>query len=253
VGLAKSISELNIKITEYKSELEGKSKEFQQVDSLIANRLKPVHELHHENLAKFLRLKEDMGQVSILEFEISEHKKKSEDLNAKLKEKVITLPPKVIPENVYTELSDEIKRILVSWGIDCKDLYYDDKDCDIVINGDKRVNSGKGYRGLYLSAFMIGALLFSLKKNRPHPNFLVLDSPLTAFMEKDKSRVSESDDAIPMEIQDKFYESLATLPQRNNLQIIIIENKEPNATILEKIKHEHFTKNEEIGRYGFYP
>jgi energy-coupling factor transporter ATP-binding protein EcfA2 len=251
-GLSKAILELGRKIEETKTALEMKSLEFQQIDSLIANRLKPIHEVHHENWTKFLKLKADKDQVSVLEFEIAELKEKANQLTKKQSEKVITLPPRVIPENVYVELSDEIKKLLLAWGFDCNDLRYDVKNNDNIIDGLERINHGKGYRGLYLSAFLIGTMRYCIKKGRSYPNFLVLDSPLTAYMGEDKDHAAESSEIASTDIQNKFYNSLVNLPERDNLQIIVIENKAPSTSITGEINQEHFTRNARLGRYGFY-
>jgi hypothetical protein len=244
-----------LELTKHKEELElqitDRSNEYQRIDSLIANRLKPVHDMHHDSLEKFLKLREDKKLISILESEIVKSKNDIEELNAKLKEKSLPLPVKLIPEQAYKELSNEIKKILVSWGIVVHSLYYDQKDNDIVINGDKRLNSGKGLRAIYLSAFMIGVMVFCLKKGLNHPSFLLLDAPLTSYKQKD--RKFEERDKIPEDVPFKFYESLITLPELSQMQIIVIENEEPDSSIIEKVKYQHFTGNELFGRPGFYP
>jgi len=244
-----------LELTKHKEELElllkERSNEYQRIDSLIANRLKPVHDMNHDSLEKFMKLREDKKLISMLESEILNSKNDIEQLNAKLKEKNLPLPVKLIPEQAYEELSNEIKKILVSWGIGVHSLRYDQKDNDIVINGDKRLNSGKGLRAIYLSAFMIGVMVFCLEKGLNHPNFLLLDAPLTAYKQKD--REFEKRDEIPEEVPFKFYESLITLPKLSQMQIIIIENEEPDLNVIQKVKYQHFTGNEQLGRAGFYP
>jgi len=101
---------------------------------------------------------------------------------------------------------------------------------------------------------MIAVLLFCLKHNLKHPSFLVLDSPLTQYKERDVGRNSgDREERIPEEIQNRFYESLANLKDINKVQIVVIENKDPPEDIKGKINYVHFSKNEKVGRYGFYP
>ena len=79
----------------------------------------------------------------------------------------------------------------------------------------------------------------------PHPGFVVLDSPLTTY----KGKKSQED--VNGDIQDAFFSDLASLV--NNMQIIILDNKEPSSEVKEKINFEEFTKDENNGRYGFFP
>jgi len=61
------------------------------------------------------------------------------------------------------------------------------------------------------------------------------------------------DDSIPMDIQNRFYQSLSNLQEINEVQIIVIDNKDPPEELKSKITYEHFSKNMSKGRYGFYP
>ena len=77
---------------------------------------------------------------------------------------------------------------------------------------------------------------------------------MTTYKERDFASFEQnSKDKIPEEIQTKFYEALANFPEINKVQIVVIENRDPPQDVLDKINYIHFTKNEKIGRYGFYP
>lgn len=61
---------------------------------------------------------------------------------------------------------------------------------------------------------------------------------------------------IGEDIQNLFYESLANLPYLDQVQIIIVENKDPPEEVTRKphVTYEHFTGNVNVQpRYGFYP
>ncbi len=159
-----------------------------------------------------------------------------------------------MPEQIYSNLSTEIKNILSTWGINCNKVYYDPTVNDIEIDGEKRQNFGKGFRAIYLSAFMIAVMFFCLKYSLKHPYFLVLDSPLTAYKERDTSDKASIDlkDQVPEDIQKRFYQSIANLQNINEVQIIAIDNKDPPEELKSKLIYVHFSKNMSKGRYGFY-
>jgi len=252
--LVGTIEELDKKIEEIKVSVDKKREEFEKIDKFISDKLKPVHETHSENLNNFLSLRDEKAQVSLVESQVVQLKKDLSYYNEKLQEKQERAPEKIMPERIYSELSNEVKNVFVSWGIECEKIYYDPSTNDIEIDGEKRSNSGKGYRAIYLSGFMIAVLLFCLKHNLKHPSFLVLDSPLTQYKERDVGRNSgDREERIPEEIQNRFYESLANLKDINKVQIVVIENKDPPEDIKGKINYVHFSKNEKVGRYGFYP
>lgn len=252
--LIKTIIDLDKKISEVKENIDKKNEEFGTIDKYISNKLKPIHKMHYDNLNKFLNLRDEKVQINLIDSQIDKLNKDLKYYDEKLNEKEKRATEKIMPERIYAELSNEVKNVLTSWGIECEKVYYDPTINDIEIDGEKRSNSGKGYRAIYLSAFMVAVMFFCLKKNLKHPYFLILDSPLTTYKEKDaKNSESSNEDKVSEDIQNKFYQSLANLQDINKVQIIVIENKDPPKNIEDKITLEHFSKNESIERYGFYP
>ena len=112
---------------------------------------------------------------------------------------------------------------------------------DIVVNGQNRTSRGKGVRALLHSAFTITLMYHAIDR---HPKLVVLDSPLTSF--KDKDRVNVEDD-----VQLAFYEELVETSE--DVQIILLENKEPPEHLRDQMNYIHFSGNESLGRFGFYP
>ena len=137
---------------------------------------------------------------------------------------------------------------------DLCDTPLDPKECQDEIDNEKRANSGKGFRAIYLSAFMIGVLQYCVKKGLKYPRFLVLDSPLTAYKGAEIGKGQE-DEKIGEDLQDLFYESLANLPYLDRVQILIVENKDPPAEITKKprVTYEHFTGNVNLPPRWFLP
>lgn len=253
--LIETINSLEKTRLDLASKVTLKQAEFEKVNQNISNKLKPIHEANIENLQNFLKLRDEKGQVTMIEEDVIKLKNDLGYYREKLNEKQKKAPETIMPEQIYSNLSTEIKNILSTWGINCNKVYYDPTVNDIEIDGEKRQNFGKGFRAIYLSAFMIAVMFFCLKYNLKHPYFLVLDSPLTAYKERDTSDKTSIDlkDQVPEDIQKRFYQSIANLQNINEVQIIAIDNKDPPEELKSKLIYVHFSKNMSKGRYGFYP
>ncbi len=253
--LTETVSELHIKKKELEILVASLQNEFYKINQHILNKLKPLQDANRKDLEQFIELKSQKNEVSLLENELSELKRDERYYQEKLTERQERAVEIVMPEEIYKELADEIKKILNSWGIKCQKVTYDPTVNDIEIDGEARNNSGKGYRAVYLAAFMIAVMLFCLKKKLKHPYFLVLDSPLTSYKEKDiaEGGAPSFKDKLPENVQDAFYRSITDLlDQIKDLQIVIIDNKDPPEDIKKRVHFEHFSKNPNKGRYGFY-
>ncbi len=252
--LLMTTNQINDTIDKLNFDIDSVKQEYDKIDKYISDKLKPIHQTHSVKLNQFLQFKELKSQINLVEKQIVDLRKSLAYYNERLREKEKTAPEIQLPEKIYSDLSNEIKEIFISWGLDCRTVRYDPEINDIIINGEKRSNSGKGYRAIYLAGFMVGVLLFCLKRNLKHPRFLILDSPLTQYKERD-TNISEidSNDFISEDIVVRFYESLVSLPEINKIQIIVIENRDPPINLRSKMNYIHFSKNKSIGRYGFYP
>ncbi len=151
------------------------------------------------------------------------------------------------------QLMQEISNILVRWDFPSGKLVsYDEENRDISIGGKPRGHFGKGYRAICFSAFVIGMMNYLHERSR-HPGFLVLDSPLTTYKERDEvSSGEESEQAfIANNLIYAFYRDLCDF--YNDKQIIVLDNQEPSKDLHDCMNYIHFSKNENIGRYGFFP
>ncbi|SHN72375.1 ATP-binding protein [Desulfovibrio litoralis] len=152
-----------------------------------------------------------------------------------------------LPQSLLDKLAKQIEAILKAWEFpDADRVFFDTKTNDLTISGKCRKDRGKGMRSVIHAAFNIGLLEFCKKNNRPHLGIVILDSPLLAYKEPD----NDSDSLCGTSVQDKFYEYLLTIKDR---QIIIIENVDPPTAMLDQPCTVHFSKNESSGRYGFFP
>jgi len=151
------------------------------------------------------------------------------------------------------QLMLEISNILVRWDFpNGNSVTYNEENRDISIGGKPRGHFGKGYRAICFSAFVIGLMNYLSEKGR-HPGFLVLDSPLTTYKERDEVSSGEEDEQsfIANNLIYAFYRDLCDF--YNDKQIIVLDNQEPSEDLSEKMNYVHFSKNEHIGRYGFFP
>ncbi len=251
--LTGTITKLEEESRRIKTELKSKELEFNEINTHISGKLKPFHEANYQNLQNFLHMRDEKSQLNLVAQEIT---KLNSDLlyyREKYKEKKDAAVESVLPEKVYSDLSNEIKAILTSWGVEHNTVRYDPSANDIIIDGEERRNFGKGYRAIYLSAFMIGVMFYCLKNKLKHPYFLVLDSPLTSYKERDHTDESiDPKNQLPEDLPNKFYQSLSELKGIQDVQIIVIDNKAPPSEI-NNITTEHFSKNFTSSRYGFYP
>lgn len=128
------------------------------------------------------------------------------------------------------------------------DIKYNNTTNDVEIGEREKASFGKGARAIINSTFLIGLMNYCYKKNLCHPGFVVLDSPLTTYKEKDKK--DGVDEIITKGTKEKFYEMLA---EQKNGQIIIFDNEEPSSTVKKKINYLHFSGDSSVGRKGLIP
>lgn len=120
---------------------------------------------------------------------------------------------------------------------------FDSNANDFIINGKARSVYGKGYRAIIYSVFLVSFMKFCRNNSLPHIGFVVIDSPLTTYQEKENELPEEK---IPEDLKERF---INTLSSEKNLQIIIFENKFSIPTT--DINCIEFTRDRKRGRYGF--
>ena len=233
--------QINLKLKQY-------YEEFQKVEEYIANKLKPLESIKKKELEEYLKLKEMQAKISFLEAELTSDKQDKEYYEKKFKDKPEQGQKRIIEDQIYDNFGKEVKFFLNEWGINPKKVEYDRKTNDILLDLNMRKNHGKGYRAIFLSAFLLGLMKYCIDYGQKHPFFIVLDSPLTSYQEGDKEG-----DKLPEEIQNKFFEILAKFTKESGTQIIILDNKEPTEELGKKINYTHFSGNPAKDRFGFFP
>lgn len=138
---------------------------------------------------------------------------------------------------------DEIEMLLESWNWPGdRRVEFDAVPFDIKVGGKARQSHGKGVRAVLHAAFVLGLLRYCAKQRRPHPGFVILDSPLTSFKEKRDGTRSSEDDIDPT-IEAGFWRSLRETAA--GVQVIVFDNKEPPDGVTGALTYEYFA-----GRYA---
>ena len=142
-----------------------------------------------------------------------------------------------LPAKALRELCSEIETILGEWSWKGPGrVDFDQKEYDIVVDGQSRQSHGKGVRAVLYAAFAIGLLRYCRSKGTPHPGMVIIDSPLTSY-KKGKSS-STGDGPVDPGIEASFWESMAGLD--DGIQVVIVENKEPPQDVAEKVHYQWF-------------
>jgi len=142
-----------------------------------------------------------------------------------------------LPAKALRDLCSEIETILREWSWKGPGrVDFDQKEYDIVVDGQSRQSHGKGVRAVLYAAFAIGLLRYCKNEGKPHPGMVVIDSPLTSY-KKGKSSPT-GDGPVDPGIEASFWESLTRLD--DGIQVIIVENKEPPEDVAEKVHYQWF-------------
>ena len=141
-----------------------------------------------------------------------------------------------------TPLSKSIDSVLKGYKYpNLTDVSYSEEQNDFVISGEDRNLSGKGYRAIIYSAFIV-ALQELISKKEYSIGVPIIDSPLVTYRKPD----NEDEITITDDLAMDFYRYITTKSELN--QIIVIENEEPPADIKEHINHIKFSRKD-----GFIP
>lgn len=153
-----------------------------------------------------------------------------------------------VSKSVLDEFSKTVERILEEWHFpDAKRVFFDESKRDFQIAGKDRGSTGKGLRAITHAAVTIGLMEFCRENERPHPGFVVLDSPLLAYWKPE----GEEDDLRGTDLKEMFYRYLLGL--QAEIQVIILENEHPPEFVFQEGNVAVFTKNPHQDRYGFFP
>jgi hypothetical protein len=154
------------------------------------------------------------------------------------------------------ELSKVIKRVLNAWNYPGGEaVHFSVQEQDIVVDGKNRRNNGAGIRAILHAAFKVALLVYCRETNRPHPGFIVLDSPLLAYRPADETKGlgDLTEDELKVQranLAAHFYQHLHSL--QSFAQIIVIENHKSDQAVVAPYPNTQFTGNPNLGRSGFF-
>lgn len=163
--------------------------------------------------------------------------------------------PRVGPDSTTAfKFGETLKAVLIAWHFpDADKVQFDGKTGDVTVTGKRRAANGKGVRAILRAAFNVAVIVYCVENNRPHPGFLVLDTPLLTYREPLKSKygeLSEDEEAIAStSLAEHFYKHLASL--KHDVQFIVIENSTPPTAIDKRLARiTTFTHTQGNGRFG---
>lgn len=149
------------------------------------------------------------------------------------------------------EFCSIIQELLENWSFIKRSksqiVEFNTRSKDVVVASKEKASYGKGARAIINTSFVIALMEYCEKQGLSHPGFVVLDSPLTTFKERDRDKQEENEN-IDDGIKAQFFRNLAQIDK--DKQIIVFDNEIP-PTDLTGITYQHFSGNVEIDRAGF--
>lgn len=215
------------------------------VDGLISPKLSKLRASYSEFADKRAEVREALSLYST----VQDMERRRAELEKGVDDgKAEALASSDIPTTVAHAFAKTVETILSNWHFpEAGDVHFDSKSRDLVIAGKSRSAFGKGLRAITHASFTLGLLAFCRTRHTPHTGFVVLDSPLLAYREPDGT----DDDLRGTDLQEQFYAYLEGLSP--DTQIIVVENTNPPAFIMNRDQSLMFSKNPHQGRYGLFP
>lgn len=257
------IQDLTSTIDNSKIEIESLNKNIDEleiglktVETSIESELIPLRQNFQKELQSLMHLKKTEQEILMRKDDITNFYSVKATLEAELQNKSITETDNVSVEyKILNSFCKTVEAILKEWkypNLTTVEFDSEHRVFDITISGRKRNSHGKGVRALSYAAFTIGLLDFCISTEKPHPGVVVLDSPLTTYHQnKGQDQIEEKDDDASKSMQDAFFEYLSITP--SNRQIIILDNKIPEADVIGKVNYISFLDEPDSIRKGFFP
>ncbi|WP_158806495.1 MULTISPECIES: coiled-coil domain-containing protein [Streptomyces] len=156
--------------------------------------------------------------------------------------------PELGPEDAE-DFIRTMRRILDAWSAPEAETVDLEADLsDLIIGGMPRAARGMGMRGILQAAFTVALAEVCIRSGKPHPGFVILDSPVLTYRGAEPDPDDE-DERLHEDVAARFYRYL------NNEfpgQAIVVENIDPPVS-LTGLRRYQFTKDPRRGRYGLFP
>ena len=250
--LDKTIKDLSDEIMNKEENISKLENHKDEIKDILNNKLGPIVAEKVEQVQNLLEIQEKINLITRNKKRMDKYYTEINEWQEKIDSTVQNKGNKKenLPDEYTNELCMEIKQLLKKCDFigEEDDIKYNSATNDVKIGDKEKASFGKGARAIINSTFLIGLMNYCYKKNLCHPGFVVLDSPLTIYKEKDKK--DGVDETITKGTKEKFYEMLA---EQKNGQIIIFDNEEPSSTVKKKINYLHFSGDSSVGRKGLIP
>jgi hypothetical protein len=222
-----------------------------EVNSELNEKLIPLKTKFQSEFDSIVNLKQLESKINSIDDEIKWLGNSKNDLEVELLNKPKSSIANIDFENkILNEFSDKVQQLLIDWNYSnhvTVSFNTKHKIFDIEISGRARNSHGKGVRAITYTSFILGLQDYCIENNKPHPGFVILDSPLTTYHSNQKR---EENDEIAKDMQESFFEYLTTIS--DNRQIIIFDNKIPEIKYINRFNYIEFSKNNNTLRKGFF-
>lgn len=250
--LGQTISQLKEDNTKQEKLILKVKSKIDEIDEALNNSLTPVSKSLRERLQILSDSRASLDRYKSLRNDISSYNSQLNSLNELGNKKIQVNETELAEQNEqFGEFCKTVEDLLNEWQYpNITSLTFDNKSTvfDIKINNSPRSTSGKGYRAITYTAFIYGLMKYAIAKNRNHPKFIILDSPLTTF--KDRDGIQVSSEQVDQNVESAFFMSLAK--NSDGQQVIILENKEPDISIIKNMNYIHFSGQKGLDREGFF-
>lgn len=244
------------KLTDVSKVIKDKEKEIDNLqnqvlllDSSISDIIAKIHsfEPQIDGLKKaLLKYKENVEKkvyANFLQAEALRFSKLIDNLQIKLKSKP-NIPEYSRQATIDDDFCNSVKSKLQAWNvIGNVPVFYEDKEFDFNIGGQKRTMCGKGTRGVTCTAIIMTLIEYCKKKGIPFSELLVVDSPLTAHFDDEHVDADQTTQA-------RFFKYCNE--HDFDYQLILIDNKAPDALKRSSMEGINFIEFSDLGRKGFY-
>lgn len=253
VDLQATISDFESELLSVNQKITQGQKRIHAFEDELTNHAKEISLIltKHE---KYLEIRDKLLAIENNKRKLSETRLRIQELNDRINntkrtsEKVVIKKP---AEELIEEFCTIIQKLLESWKFIGHNnvVRFNQKNNDVVVCGKEKATYGKGARAIINSAFIIAIMEYCYQHGLPHPGFVILDSPLTTYKERDRQANRKNED-VDVSIKAQFFYNLASMSKHQ--QIIIFDNEIPPEDLTDVTYH-HFTGNQEIYRTGFIP
>ncbi|TGR72415.1 hypothetical protein EN837_03455 [bacterium M00.F.Ca.ET.194.01.1.1] len=238
--LQNAISDLRRRRDDWKRGASEDAARLQEIDRLQDAVLAPARQQTKASLDDVVKKRLDLQSARADRSEAAKLERMKAELEKAIEEPQKKLKWAPLDPMATTELCKEIEAVLRDWSWkDDVRVEFEESQYDIKVNGKVRRAHGKGFRAVLHAAISVALLRYCRSRGKPHPGFIVLDSPLTTVKQgRGQTEVEADDGRIEPMIEPKFWESLASVDPY--MQIIVLDNKEPPPELADKLNLQIF-------------